>query len=75
MAVSMTLQEIRRLAHALGIMDTEKLGAFALIRLIQFEEGHMPCFSEAWSAPCKIDGCPFSAMCSSNLSIRAKHKH
>lgn len=71
----MTSQEIRRLAHALGIVDTERLSTLALIRLIQLEEGHMPCFSEAWSAPCRVDGCPFLAMCSSNLRIRVKPKH
>lgn len=64
----MTLQEIQRLARALGVEDPEKMSALALIRLIQFEEGHMPCFSEAWSVPCKLD-CPFFDACSSHKRI------
>ena len=71
----MELKEIRRLACALGISDARGMDIDALIRSIQFEEGHVPCFSEAWSAPCRIDACPFSMVCSSSLQARAAARH
>ena len=71
----MGLKEIRRLAHALGIPDSQGMEIGDLIHLIQYEEGHLPCFSEAWSAPCRMDECPFSIACSSNLRIRVAHRH
>jgi hypothetical protein len=71
----MGLKEIQRLAHALGIQDAQGMSIVALIHSIQFEEGHLPCFSEAWSAPCGMDVCPFSVACSSNLLVRAAPRH
>lgn len=71
----MTLEELRRLADALGIADSGHMDVSMLIRLIQFEEGQLPCFSEAWSAPCNVDDCSFSKLCSSNLLIRTKARH
>ncbi len=67
----MGLKEIQRLAQALGIRDVQAMNISALIHSIQYEEGHLPCFSEAWSAPCGMDVCPFSLACSSNRRVRA----
>lgn len=67
----MLSDDIRRLAKALGIEDVAQMGLSELIRAIQFQEGHMPCFSEVWSAPCGLDACPFAKVCSSHLRIRA----
>lgn len=61
-------KEIQRLAHALGIPSAHRSNVTTLIRSIQREEGLMPCMSEAWSAPCRVDECPLSAACSSNIS-------
>ena len=66
----MLSDDIRRLAEALGIKDAARIGLGELIRCIQFQEGHMPCFSEAWSAPCRLDDCPFAKVCSSHLRVR-----
>jgi len=71
----MGLKEIQRLAHALGVRDVQGMDVNALIRSIQFEEGHVPCFSEAWSAPCGMEDCPFSLACSSNLRARTASRH
>ena len=71
----MGLKEIQRLACALGIPGARGMDVDALIRSIQFEEGHVPCFSEAWSAPCRIDTCPFAMVCSSSLPVRAAARH
>lgn len=71
----MELKEIQRLANALGIPGANQLSVSSLIRSIQFEEGLMPCFSEAWSAPCRIDECPFSIVCSSNVVARIAIRH
>lgn len=71
----MGLKEIQRLADALGIPGADRLSVAALIKSIQFEEGLMPCYSEAWSAPCKIDECPFSVLCSSNVFTRTALRH
>lgn len=58
-------REIQRLADALGIEGTDGMNVDVLIRNVQYQEGRMPCFSEAWSAPCKIGECPNSSACSS----------
>lgn len=58
-------RELQRLAHALGIPGSDQASVGMLIDSIQLEEGLMPCFCEAWSAPCKIDECPSSISCSS----------
>lgn len=71
----MGLKEIQRLAHALGVSDVQGMNISALIHSIQFEEGQLPCFSEAWSAPCRMDECPFSLACSSNLRVRVAPQH
>lgn len=71
----MRINEIQRLADALEIRDADRMNTRALIRMIQFQEGQMPCFSEAWSAPCRIDGCPFSDDCSSHMAPREAVKH
>ena len=71
----MGLKEIQRLAQALGIRDVQAMDISALIQSIQFEEGHLPCFSEAWSAPCGMDVCPFSVACSSNRQVRVAPRH
>lgn len=71
----MELKEIQRLANALGIPSTHPCNVKALIQSIQHEEGLMPCLSEAWSAPCRIDECPHSAACSSNTGIRCEDRH
>jgi len=65
----MRIQEIQRLATALGIEHVRQKSGADLIRHIRFEEGHLPCFSEAWSAPCNIGDCPFSDACSSHFSV------
>lgn len=71
----MGISEMQRLAVALGIKDANRMNADTLIRCVQFQEGHMPCFSEVWSAPCRIDGCPFSDGCSSHVPAREAVKH
>lgn len=71
----MGLKEIRRLAHALGIPKVDQMAVAELIKSIQFEVGLVPCFSEAWSSPCRVGECPFSSACSSNMHIRAATKH
>lgn len=67
----MRQNEIRRLALALGIPGAKDLSVGELIRSIQAEEGLMPCQSELWSAPCRIEECPFAAMCSSQPEFQA----
>lgn len=64
-------RELQRLAHALGIPGTDQASIGVLIQSIQIEEGLMPCFSEAWSAPCRIDECPSSISCSSKAFTAA----
>lgn len=71
----MLADDIRRLAKALDVDGNERMTPGELIRCIQFQEGHMPCFCEAWSAPCGIRDCPFSTTCSSHLHIRAMSRH
>lgn len=71
----MGLKEIQRLADALGIPNANQLRVNVLVHSIQHEEGLMPCFSEAWSTPCRVDECPFSAACSSNMNIAASGEH
>lgn len=72
--VDMGLNEIHRLANALGIENAERMGVDKLIRSIQFEGGMIPCYSEAWSAPCRLDKCPFSDGCSSHQLARVAEK-
>lgn len=71
----MRLKEIQRLANALGILGANHMSVSTLIKSIQHEEGLVPCFSEAWSAPCRIDECPFSIACSSNAVTKLVQKH
>jgi hypothetical protein len=71
----MLADDIRRLATALDVDDIDRMSPGELIRAIQFQEGHMPCFCEAWSAPCGIGDCPFASACSSHLRIRAMTTH
>lgn len=71
----MGLHEIQRLAYALGIEGADRMKTVALIRSVQFQEGHMPCFSEAWSAPCSIGDCPFFDVCSSSVATRVAARH
>lgn len=71
----MGLREIQRLADALGIEGAERMKADTLIRSVQYQEGHMPCFSEPWSAPCSIAACPFFDVCSSNMATRVAKSH
>ena len=66
----MVSDDLRRLAKALGIADSKDKSVHDLIRSIQYEEGKMPCFSETWSAPCRIECCPFSDVCHSYLRHR-----
>lgn len=70
----MLADDLRRLAKALDVDDDRKTPG-ELIRSIQFLEGQMPCFCEAWSAPCGIEDCPFAAACSSHLHIRTTTRH
>ena len=58
-------KELQRLAKALGIPSADQSSIGVLIHAIRFEEGLMPCFSAAWSAPCGLDECPTSVACSS----------
>ena len=62
-------KELQRLANALGIPGTGQSSIGMLIQSIQHEEGLMPCFSEAWSAPCGLDECPSSIACSSKAFV------
>lgn len=71
----MGLKEIQRLADALGIPGADQMSIRVLIKSIQFEKGYMPCFSEAWSAPCRIDECPCSIICRSNVFTRTEVRH
>jgi hypothetical protein len=71
----MVADDIRRLAKALEVDVNDRMSAGEVIRSIQFQEGHMPCFCEAWSAPCGIEDCPFATACSSHLHIRATIRH
>ncbi|MFN2107241.1 MAG: hypothetical protein ACK2UJ_20365 [Candidatus Promineifilaceae bacterium] len=71
----MELHDIQRLASALGIESTDQMNVETLTRTIQFEEGLVPCFSEAWSVPCKIEECPLYEVCSSNLMARLTANH
>jgi hypothetical protein len=71
----MVSDDIRRLAKALGVTNVKQTSLGDLIRTIQFQEGHMPCFSETWSAPCGIEDCPFADVCTSHLPIRAAIRH
>jgi len=66
----MVSDDLRRLAKALGIADSQDKSVHELIRSIQYQEGKMPCFSETWSAPCRIKSCPFSDVCHSYLRHR-----
>ena len=59
-------KEMQRLGHALGIGDAHLLKVSELIRFIRVQEGELPCFSQNWSAPCKIKACPICDACSSN---------
>lgn len=71
----MELKEIRRLADALGIPGAKQSGIRDVIQSIHVQEGLMPCYSEAWSAPCRIAECPCSSMCSSQPENRTGLKH
>jgi hypothetical protein len=62
----MVEKEMQRLGLALGIGDAHRMKAPELIRFIRLQEGELPCFSQNWSAPCKIKGCPICDACSSN---------
>lgn len=66
----MRQEEILRLAIALGIPSAKELSVGELIRSIQAEEGLMPCQSELWSAPCRIEECPFGTKCSSQPQMQ-----
>lgn len=66
----MVPDDIRRLAKALGIADSQDKSVHELIRSIRHQEGQMPCFCETWSAPCRINSCPFSDACRSYLHHR-----
>lgn len=66
----MISDDIRRLAKALGVANSQEKSVLELIRSIQYLEGQMPCFSETWSAPCRIESCPFSDACHSYLQYR-----
>jgi len=68
-------KEIQRLANALGIPSAHPSNMRTIIHSIQLQEGLMPCLSEAWSTPCRVDECPFSAACSSYLGTGTKHQH
>lgn len=71
----MGLHEIQRLASALGIKGASRMKVDTLIRCVQYQEGHMPCFSEVWSAPCSIGECPFFDVCSSSMATRVTARH
>jgi hypothetical protein len=64
-------KELQRLANALGIPGTDQASIGMLIQAIRYEEGLMPCFSEAWSSPCGLDECPSSIACSSTSWLTA----
>jgi hypothetical protein len=59
-------KDMQRLGLALGIDDAHRMATPELIRFIRLQEGELPCFSQNWSAPCKIKGCPICDICSSN---------
>lgn len=61
----MIAKEIQRLAAALGMDNPSRLNTAEMIRYIQFQEGDMPCFSQSWSAPCRIADCPMCRKCTS----------
>lgn len=67
----MGLQELQRLAKALGIPGSDQASVGMLIQSIQCEEGLMPCFSASWSAPCPFDECPCFVGCSSKARVAA----
>lgn len=59
-------KDMQRLGLALGIGDARHMTTPDLIRFIRLQEGELPCFSQMWSAPCNIKGCPICDECSSN---------
>jgi len=71
----MVIQDIRRLAIAVGVPQANQKDTRELICSIQNQEGHMPCFSESWSAPCLIDDCPLAEACSSNFCNTSNAHH
>lgn len=68
----MVFQDMQRLAVALDIKDALRMDTPALVDAIESREGGtLPCFSQAWSAPCDIADCPLFIDCSSSLSYQA----
>jgi hypothetical protein len=63
----MLAENLRRLANALGIENPHCMKISDLIHSIRFLEGELPCFSQAWSAPCQIGDCPHCLACSSSF--------
>jgi hypothetical protein len=59
-------KELQRLAVALGIRNAQNLNTVELIECIRHQEGDMPCFSQLWSAPCRIKGCTVRKACTSH---------
>jgi hypothetical protein len=67
--------DIQLLAETLRNDGMAQMDLHELIRSIQFQQGRMPCYSEPWSAPCRVDDCPFSAVCTSHLRVMSVVRH
>jgi hypothetical protein len=65
-------KEMQRLAAALGIRDVHRLNTADLIACIREQEGEIPCYSQPWSAPCRIRDCPLRHACTSTGQMLGK---
>ena len=61
----MLSEYLQRLANALGIEGAHGMNTRDLIHSIRLLEGELPCFSQVWSTPCRIEACPSGEECSS----------
>ncbi len=58
------LEEIQKHAEVIGLTRYEHLGKEQLIRAIQEEEGHEPCFNAPWCNFCRQAHCFWKDDCS-----------
>lgn len=58
----MTLKEIQQIARLRGVKPGQ-LGKSELVRTLQQQEGHIPCFATGQAASCGQDGCLWRGAC------------
>ncbi len=58
-----SIKEIRRRAHELGIQGADKMNRTQLFRDIQVKEGHTPCYNTPWCKPEWKEHCAWRDEC------------